>query len=319
MYSKIESSNISPRFTVGDLQASKDSEFYIKETSTFTLDDGDDTYFATYWKPKQVEKPKGLVFISHGFAEYFCPSYDEISEVLVQSGYFVFGHDHIGYGRSTGDRATVKNFDEYVLPLLAHVKKVQNDFNKEVPLSIIGHSMGGLITVYAAMAEPDLFQSIVLMAPYIQSNPKDVTPIKKMLGKFLGPLVASCFPSLIVSCNRDKSGVSRNQAVVNRVAEDTLGWHGGMKLGLVIILLKAIDGLEQNECLKTITAPLLVLQGGQDKSVFPEGATFVHDNVGSVNKKLLWYEDALHNLYCELEDVKAEAIKETCSWIEQYS
>ena len=63
MYSKIESSNISPRFTVGDLQASKDTEFYIKETSTFTLDDGDDTYFATYWKPKQVEKPKGLVFI----------------------------------------------------------------------------------------------------------------------------------------------------------------------------------------------------------------------------------------------------------------
>ena len=99
----------------------------------------------------------------------------------------------------------------------------------------------------------------------------------------------------------------------------TLGWHGGTKLGLANALLKAMDPLETTECLKTITAQLLVLQGGQDRIVLPEGAPFVHDNVGSVHKKLLVYEDAYHNLYCELEDVKAASIKETCSWIEQYS
>ena len=75
---------------------------------------------------------------SHGFAEYFCPSYDGIAEALVQSGYLVFGHDHIGHGRSTGQRVQLKSMDDYVQPLLAHVKKVQNDYNKEVPLSIIG-------------------------------------------------------------------------------------------------------------------------------------------------------------------------------------
>ena len=86
----------------------------------------------------------------------------------------MFGHDHIGFGRSTGERAIVKKIDEYVLPLLAHVKKVKNDFNNEVPISIMGHSMGGLITVHAAMAEPDLFKSIVLMAPssFILWSPK---------------------------------------------------------------------------------------------------------------------------------------------------
>ena len=101
------------------------------------------------------------VLCSHGFAEYFCPSYDGIAEVLVESGYLVFGHDHIGHGRSTGERAIVKNLDDYVIPLLAHVKKVQNDYKNELPLSIIGHSMGGLISVYAAMAEPDLFQVLI--------------------------------------------------------------------------------------------------------------------------------------------------------------
>ena len=72
---------------------------------------------------------------------------------------------------------------------LGHVKKVQNDFNKEVPLSIIGHSMGGLITVHAAMAEPDLFKCIVLMGPLITMDPTLVTPFKKVLaGVFSGLL-----------------------------------------------------------------------------------------------------------------------------------
>ena len=77
---------------------------------------------------------------------------------------------------------------------LGHVKKVQNDYNKEVPLSIIGHSMGGLITVHAAMAEPGLFKCIVLMGPLITMDPTLVTPFKKVLaGVFSGLL-----PSLAI-------------------------------------------------------------------------------------------------------------------------
>ena len=54
----------------------------------------------------------------------------------------------------------MKNIDEYVAPVLAHVQKVQNDYDRELPLSIVGHSMGGLISVYAAMSEPNLFKRL---------------------------------------------------------------------------------------------------------------------------------------------------------------
>ena len=68
---------------------------------------------------------------------------------------------------------------------------MQNDYNKEVPLSIIGHSMGGLITVHAAMAEPDLFKCIVLMGPLITMDPTLVTPCKKVLAGIFSGLLPS--------------------------------------------------------------------------------------------------------------------------------
>ena len=154
---------------------------------------------------------------SHGFAEYFCPSYDEISEALVKNGYLIFSQDHIGHGRSSGERAIVKNFDEYVSPLLAHVMKVKNDF-KEVPLSIIGHSMGGLISIYAAMAQPNLFNCIVLMGPLIKLDPNVATCCKKTLSSVLG----SWFPSVIIA-PLEETLITRDKDVVKRVMEDPLG------------------------------------------------------------------------------------------------
>lgn len=309
--SKVGPNNIFPTFAAGDFQVAKDTESYTVETSNFTLG-SEETYFVTYWKPKEVEKPKGLVFICHGYAEYFSPSYDGIAEALVQSGFLVFGHDHIGHGRSTGQRVQLKNMDEYVQPLLAHVKKVQNDFNKEVPLSIIGHSMGGLISVYAAMAEPNLFKSVVLMGPLIKPDPNVATPIKKTLSKVLSGVL----PSVAIG-ELDESGITRDEAVVKRVQEDPLNWHGGMRFAMGNTLLKAMEALEKDKCLEKITAPLLIIQGGQDKIVSPEGAPFLHDNVGSTDKKLLVIDGAYHNLFCELEDVKTTVIKETCDWIEK--
>ena len=60
--SKLDSTNVFPKVVMGDFEVSEDKELYIKETSIFSLGN-DDKYFATYWKPKKVEKPKGLVFI----------------------------------------------------------------------------------------------------------------------------------------------------------------------------------------------------------------------------------------------------------------
>ena len=51
--------------------------------------------------------------------------------------------------------------------------------------------------------------------------------------------------------------------------------------------------------------------------VVPKGAQMIHDNVGSKDKVLKIYDGAFHNLYVELAEVKNDALKMTCDFIEK--
>ncbi len=307
--SQIHPDNDFPAFATSGFQVAKETEKLRVETSSFTF--GKETFFATHWKPLSQDGLKGIVFICHGYGEYFSPSYDEIAEALVEQGMLVIGHDHVGHGRSTGQRVQAQSLDDFVLPVIAHCKKIVNDFNSQrLPLYIIGHSMGGLITTYAAIREPDLFHGIVFMGPLIKMDPNVATPSKIMLANWFKSLL----PSFSLG-SLDATAITRDKTVVKRVEEDPLCWHGGFRTLLSYVLIKSVDDLKDGVLLKKISKPVLVFQGGQDKLVNPEGATFLNENVSSVDKKLVTYPEAFHNLFVELDDVKTAVIKETCDWI----
>ena len=128
------------------------------------------TFFATYWKPGAgIEIAEGsvcaLVFISHGYCEYVGDSYDEVAKrmsIQLGGGCLVFGHDHIGHGRTTaGNRALANEMDEFVDPIIAHIEAVQNWANcgsGKLPVFLVGHSMGGLISLFTLFKKEALFK-----------------------------------------------------------------------------------------------------------------------------------------------------------------
>lgn len=70
-----------------------------------------------------------------------------------------------GYGRSEGDRAYVRRFNDYVVDVLQFAEMVSAEFPESARF-LLGHSMGGTIAILTAMASPDKFwDGIVLSGP----------------------------------------------------------------------------------------------------------------------------------------------------------
>ena len=98
---------------------------------------------------------KGIVQISHGMCEYI-DKYDDFSRFIVQKGYVVVGHDHIGHGESVNkddDHGFFASKDGYKF-MIQDLRKV-NDIIKQkypnIPVYMLGHSMGSLVArCYAA-------------------------------------------------------------------------------------------------------------------------------------------------------------------------
>ena len=96
-------------------------------------------------------KRKSFTKYIHSYAEHLVPCYSELAEVGKAQGFLVFGHDHVGHGQSEGERALVGDMEELTDPVIQHCREKVKE-NPGVPLFIIGHSLGGLITLLASLS-----------------------------------------------------------------------------------------------------------------------------------------------------------------------
>lgn len=111
------------------------------------------------YKIAYIDEGKGqpIIFI-HGVSSTLS-SFDGLYPAMVKNGYRVIGMDLLGYGKS--DKPDIA----YSVPL--HARTVIS-LAKQLGLKdaiLVGHSMGGAVSVYAMLEEPDLFRSMVLMTP----------------------------------------------------------------------------------------------------------------------------------------------------------
>ena len=82
----------------------------------------------------------------------------------------LFGHDHVGHGRSDGKRVYVESVDQYVDDLFLHCKDMQRSYPHS-PLFAIGHSMGGMILLRACLNHSTLFKGVILQGPLVIPGP----------------------------------------------------------------------------------------------------------------------------------------------------
>jgi alpha-beta hydrolase superfamily lysophospholipase len=133
------------------------------QIDTITAADG--ATLARYHWP--AERPRCVVLIAHGMAEH-AARYDHFASFLNQHGIDVWALDHRGHGRSAKPSRKGHFADEngfwLVVDDLLRVAKMAKDAMPGLPLVVFGHSMGSFITRAAILAQPALFDGVVLSA-----------------------------------------------------------------------------------------------------------------------------------------------------------
>ena len=179
---------------------------------------------------------------------------------------------------------------------------------------LVGHSMGGLISLLALLERQNLFHGFIGVSPLVIIGPDRATPTNKFLAKH----VQRYFPSLTLPSYMDDNNdnhITRNKIFVENIRKDLLRWHRGPKARTGWLLIQTCEAV-QNE-MKNITLPLLLLQGGNDKLVDPLGAKIIYENCSSSDKEYKVYTEAFHNLFIELDDVKQDVHEESLKWMNQ--
>ena len=133
---------------------------------TFLSTDGRTQLHGMLWEPEAVPV-RAVLQVCHGVAEHIA-RYDGFARALNEQGIVVAGHDHLGHGKSLPEGGTPVYFgdgntwntvvdDIYVL----HQRLKQR--YPDVPLCIMGHSMGSFLTRTYLIRYPGTVKAAVIM------------------------------------------------------------------------------------------------------------------------------------------------------------
>jgi alpha-beta hydrolase superfamily lysophospholipase len=106
--------------------------------------------------------------------------------------------------------------------------------------------------------------------------------------------------------------VSRDPDVVAAYENDPLVHHGKLPAGIGRALIGVGETMPQRA--PALTAPLLVVHGGQDKLIPVKGSRRLMEFVGSKDTELKVYPELYHEVFNEPE--RAVVLDDVAAWIE---
>jgi alpha-beta hydrolase superfamily lysophospholipase len=246
--------------------------------------------FNLYWKCWLPDgQVKAVILVAHGLGEHIC-RYTNLVNNVVPLGYAVYGLDHQGHGKSEGTRVFVDRFQTYLNDLKTFYDMVRKD-NPSKKIILYGHSMGGLIAVCYALQHQTEIDGLVISAPALKAG-ESITPATIALAK----IISAVAPKLGLQ-SLPSADLSHDKAVVEAYDNDPLVYRGKVTARLGAEMLGTMSKIEAQ--LPSITLPLLILQGSDDKLVNQDGAKMCYAKAGSKDKTLKIYDGFYHEVHNE--------------------
>jgi len=203
---------------------------------------------------------KRVLTIIHGLGEH-TRRYDDVIRWFTAHDTAVTIGDLPGHGQSLGLPGHIDHFADYVQAAKAFHDSAVANFGDALPHFLLGHSMGGLITVLAApqIAECHTLHGVLLSSPLF-GLALQVSPIRLAVGRALARIA----PKLRQPNGIAADAVTRNRAIAAAYAADqlvtktvTLGWFFACNTAIALAHEQATQ----------FHLPIAVWQAGDDKIV----------------------------------------------------
>lgn len=243
--------------------------------------------------------------IVHGITEHK-GRYLQLQEDLAKAAYCTYSYDQRGFGLSGGARTDIADYRHYLYDLKAVIAEVRAAALPDRKVVLLGHSLGGAVAATFCIDYPDAVDALVLSSP-AYDVPTLAFPLEQLaaLLKFVIPTVVMPYPSTRGKRSRDPSvdlAVSSDPLIVNKATPRFY-----------------VEFRKMNRCFREnaeqIILPTLILQGGQDKIVRPEGAQDLFACLTHPKKELITYEDYYHEVFNEIG--REKVVADLVSWLDE--
>ena len=257
--------------------------------------------FYRYWIPQQPEK---ILCIIHGHGEH-SGRYEHVAHYFSDHNVAVFAMDLRGHGLSKGKRGHAPS-QEVLLRDIEELVKAAREMYNDLPLFIMGHSMGGnLVANFMIENKSKEISGFILSSPWFKlafEPPK----LKMQLGR----LMSKIWPAFSEHNGLDISHISKDSEEVKKYKDDPLV-HGMISAGLFQII--------DIGCEKSLTGSAGIKTGGliyhgSSDMIIDYAAT---EQFAKSNPLFEWHllDGVYHEPHNDLE--KSEVLKMLTDWIEK--
>ncbi len=250
--------------------------------------------------------PSAVILALHGFGDYAPSTFAKAAPYWAERNITVYAYDQRGHGRNDSNR--VWPGAETLIADAASITKAIRANHPDLPVYLLGHSMGGGVALAATNSGVDI-DGLILAAPAVWGGEEIALPYR----------IAAWAGAMILPDKRwTGEGVVTIQASDNipelhRMGRDPLviGAPSSREfMGLIRIMDKAVIAAPR------VTHPTLVLYGDKDEVTPPKPVDAAYEALAG-KKTFRRYPEGWHLLF---RDLQAEVVwADVANWIEDQS
>ena len=245
------------------------------------------------------DTPKAVCLVIHGIAEHY-GRYDYLTDKLNTAGFAVVRFDQRGHGRSDGRPVYYSDYTEIIKDIDLLVKTAREEFG-DLPLFIIGHSMGGFGAVVYGTANPGKADAYIISGALTRSTKRN-------------PLLDSPLDDDAYVPNGLGGSICSDSEVVAAYAADPLVAKE-LSVKIIRAMNAGIDWLKESA--ELFVDPILILHGANDRNISPKESLLFFDEIASSDKSLRIYSDLMHDVFNER--AKDRVIRDAIEWMDDRS